>query len=111
MRTTTRRLSDEQQAQRRAQQHELVTASIKQLRSSDGWQRYLCTRAALRSYSPRNVLLIMLQPPHRHPRGGLPSLAEARLRRPERRVRDSDLGAMPTQQTRQLQGWRDAAPT
>jgi hypothetical protein len=61
MSTTTPRLTDRQRAQRRAEQRELVTASVEQLRSSKGWQRYLTTRAAFRSYSPRNVLLIMLQ--------------------------------------------------
>jgi antirestriction protein ArdC len=56
-------LTDEQRKQRRTEQRELVTTSIEQLRSSDGWQQYLRTRAVFRSYSPRNVLLIMLQHP------------------------------------------------
>jgi antirestriction protein ArdC len=60
---TKPRLTDEQREARRAEQRELVAASIEQLRSSDGWQRYLHTRAAFRSYSPRNMLLIMLQHP------------------------------------------------
>jgi hypothetical protein len=34
-------LTDEQREQRRAQQRELVLASIEQLRTSDGWQAYL----------------------------------------------------------------------
>jgi hypothetical protein len=61
--TTKHRLTDEEREARHAQQRELVTASIEQLRSSDGWRRYLKTRATFRSYSPRNVLLIMLQHP------------------------------------------------
>jgi hypothetical protein len=56
-----RSLTDEERVERRVKQRELVTASIEQLRSSDGWRTYLKTRAAFRSYSPRNVLLIMLQ--------------------------------------------------
>jgi hypothetical protein len=53
---TKPRLTDEQREARRAEQRELVAASIEQLRSSDGWQRYLHTRAAFRSYSPRGPL-------------------------------------------------------
>ena len=46
----TRTLTDEEREQRRAQQRELVRASIEQLRSSDGWQAYLKARARFRSY-------------------------------------------------------------
>jgi antirestriction protein ArdC len=56
-----RPLSDEEREQRRAQQRELVAASIQQLRSSDGWQAYLKTRAQFPTYSWRNVLLILHQ--------------------------------------------------
>lgn len=45
MATTARPLADEEREQRRAPQRELVTASIGQLRTGDGWQRYLKTRA------------------------------------------------------------------
>ena len=54
-------LSDAEREQRRAEQRELVQASIEQLRSSDGWQAYLKARRRLHTYSPRNVLLIVLQ--------------------------------------------------
>ena len=40
-----RTLSDEEREQRRAEQRELVRASIEQLRSSDGWQAYLKVRS------------------------------------------------------------------
>jgi antirestriction protein ArdC len=63
MTSTRRSLTDEERDARRALQRELVTASIEQLRSSEGWCAYLKTRSAFRSYSPRNVLLIMLQRP------------------------------------------------
>jgi antirestriction protein ArdC len=56
-------LTEEQREQRRAEQRELVVASIEQLRSSDGWRAYLAARARFRSYSPRNVLLILAQHP------------------------------------------------
>ena len=55
--------TDEQRAQPRAQQRELVTASIEQLRSSDGWQAYLRARRTFHSYSVGNVLLILWQHP------------------------------------------------
>jgi antirestriction protein ArdC len=63
MTSIRRSLTDEEREERRVQQRELVTASIEQLRTSDGWRAYLRTRTAFRSYSPRNVLLIMLQRP------------------------------------------------
>jgi hypothetical protein len=47
----------------RIEQRELVVASIEQLRSSDGWRVYLEARARFRSYSARNVLLILAQHP------------------------------------------------
>jgi antirestriction protein ArdC len=56
-------LTEQQREQRRAQQRELVLASIEQLRSSDGWRAYLAARARFRSYSARNVLLILQQHP------------------------------------------------
>jgi hypothetical protein len=58
-----RALTEEEREQRRAEQRELVCASIEQLRTSDGWQAYLKARAQFRSYSFRNVLLIYLQHP------------------------------------------------
>jgi len=56
-----RALTDQEREQRHAQQRELVRASIEQLRSSDGWRAYLKGRAKFRSYSPRNVLMILAQ--------------------------------------------------
>jgi antirestriction protein ArdC len=55
--------TEEQREQRRIEQRELVVASIEQLRSSDGWRAYLAARARFRSYSARNVLLILKQHP------------------------------------------------
>jgi antirestriction protein ArdC len=56
-------LTEAQREQRRAEQRELVVASIEQLRSSHGWRAYLTARAQFRSYSARNVLLILAQHP------------------------------------------------
>ena len=63
MARSRRVLTDEQREQQRAQQRELVIASIEQLRTSDGWQAYLHARARFPSYSWRNVLLILSQHP------------------------------------------------
>jgi N-terminal domain of anti-restriction factor ArdC len=63
MAQTRRALTDEQREQRRAEQRELVVASIEQLRTSEGWQAYLNARARFPSYSWRNVLLILSQHP------------------------------------------------
>ena len=51
MTQTRRALTDEQREQQRAQQRELVIASIEQLRTSDGWQAYLRARARFPSYT------------------------------------------------------------
>lgn len=58
-----RALSDAEREQRGAEQRELVRASVDQLRSTDGWRSYLKARARFRSYSARNVLMII----HQHP--------------------------------------------
>ncbi len=63
MATKRRALTDEEREQRHAEQRELVRASVEQLRSSDGWQAYLNTCRHFRSYSPRNVLMILSQHP------------------------------------------------
>jgi hypothetical protein len=55
MTSIRRSLTDEEREERRVQQRELVTASIEQLRTSDGWRAYLRTRTAFRSYSPRHA--------------------------------------------------------
>jgi hypothetical protein len=56
-------LTDQQRAERRARERELVRDSVERLRSSDGWQQWLRTRSRFRSYSLRNQLLIAQQHP------------------------------------------------
>ena len=63
MSRTRRALTPHEREQRRAEQRELVRASIEQLRTSDGWQAYLKARRRFASYSWRNVLLILSQHP------------------------------------------------
>jgi N-terminal domain of anti-restriction factor ArdC len=57
---TRRRLTDEQRAERHAQDRALARQAVEQLRSSDGWHRWLTTRARFTSYSPMNQLLVAL---------------------------------------------------
>jgi hypothetical protein len=63
MARSRRAFTDEERRQQRAQQRELVIASIEQLRTSEGRQAYLHARARFPSYSWRNVLLILSQHP------------------------------------------------
>jgi antirestriction protein ArdC len=60
---TRRAVTPQEREQRRAEQRELVRASIEQLRTSDGWQAYLNARRRFANYSWRNVLLIASQHP------------------------------------------------
>jgi N-terminal domain of anti-restriction factor ArdC len=60
---TRRALTPQQREQWRAEQRELVRASIEQLRASEGWQAYLHARRRFSSHSWRNVLLILSQHP------------------------------------------------
>jgi antirestriction protein ArdC len=61
--TTRRRLSEQQREQRRQADREHIKAAVQQLRSSDGWQQWLATRARFRQYSLTNQLLINLAMP------------------------------------------------
>ena len=44
-------LTEAEREQRRAADREFVQAAVEQLRSSDGWQRWLATRRHFHSYS------------------------------------------------------------
>lgn len=56
-------LTEEQRAQRRAQDREYAKQAVERLRSSEGWQQWLHTRAAFHTYSLHNQLLIAMQHP------------------------------------------------
>ena len=62
---TRRRLTDEQRAQRRAQDRERLHEATKRLLTSDGWQQWVRVRArnGLRRYS-----LVICRPGCRQPR-------------------------------------------
>jgi hypothetical protein len=107
--TTRRRrqLSDADREQRRAEQRQLVTASIEQLRRSVGWQAYLRARRRLHAYSPRNVLLIMLQRPTAESVAGFQAWLKLGycVRAGERSIK---IWAPCPPSKRQLRAWRDA---
>lgn len=58
-----RKLSEEERAEKRAAERELMATAIEQLRSSEGWQRWLSVRRHFHSYSFHNQLLIAFQRP------------------------------------------------
>ena len=58
-----RALSEAERAQKRAAERELMAAEIEQLRSSEGWQRWLRVRRHFHRYSLHNQLLIAFQRP------------------------------------------------
>jgi len=58
-----RTLTEAEREQRRAADRAFVQQAVEQLRSSDGWQRWLTTRRHFHTYSLRNQLLIAMQRP------------------------------------------------
>lgn len=54
-------LTDAEHRERRRRDRERLEAAIKELLTSDGWRRWLRTRAVLHDYSWRNTLLIAAQ--------------------------------------------------
>jgi N-terminal domain of anti-restriction factor ArdC len=65
MATTTRRrrLTDEERAERREQQRRLLDSAVRELLTSEGWERWVRTRATFHRYSWRNTMLIATQRP------------------------------------------------
>jgi len=93
--------------QRGVEQRELVRVSIEQLRSSEGWCSYLKARARFRSYSPRNVLMILQQRPSAIRVAGFRAWLDLGwvVMRGSRAIR---IWAPCPPSKRQLQAWRDA---
>jgi antirestriction protein ArdC len=56
-------LTEEERAQKRAADREYVQQAVGSLRTSDGWRRWLATRAVFHRYSLTNQLLIAMQRP------------------------------------------------
>jgi hypothetical protein len=56
-------LTDDERAERRAQDREYARQAVEQLRSSDGWNAWLTARASFRNYSLGNQLQIAMARP------------------------------------------------
>jgi antirestriction protein ArdC len=56
-------LSEQERAERRRADREFARKAVEQLRSSEGWQRWLSTRRHFHCYSLTNQLLIAMQNP------------------------------------------------
>lgn len=99
--------SDEKREERHAQQRALITASVEQLRSSDGWRAYLKARRAFHAYSVGNVLLIALQHPTATRVAGFRAWLKLGycVRKGETGIR---IWAPCPPSNRQLKAWRDA---
>jgi antirestriction protein ArdC len=59
-----RALTDEERAEKRAAERELIAEAVDGLRSSEGWQRWLRLRRHFHTYSFRNQILIAQQMPY-----------------------------------------------
>jgi antirestriction protein ArdC len=62
-RTSRRNLTDEERAEKREAERKLMAKAIEELRSSEGWQRWLTVRRHFHHYSLQNQLLISGQCP------------------------------------------------
>jgi hypothetical protein len=62
-RSTRTALSDGERAARRRVDREFARRAVEQLRSTDGWRRWLATRRHFHRYSLANQLLIAMQRP------------------------------------------------
>lgn len=58
-----RKLTEEERAEKRAEDRERMAAAIDALRTSEGWQRWLAVRHRFHHYSFKNQILIALQRP------------------------------------------------
>jgi antirestriction protein ArdC len=56
-------LTDDERAERRAQERELMESAVRSLLTSEGWQRWVRIRAMFRQYSAANTWLIAIQMP------------------------------------------------
>jgi hypothetical protein len=62
-RSTRRRLTDEQRAERRQADREYARQAVERLRSSEGWQAWLASRRHFHAYSLGNQILIAMARP------------------------------------------------
>jgi hypothetical protein len=62
-RSTRTSLTDAERAERRRVDRAFARQAVEQLRSSEGWQRWLASRRRFHAYSLANQLLIAMQKP------------------------------------------------
>ena len=100
-------LSEAEREQRRAADRAFVQQAVEQLRSSDGWQRWLATRRHFHSYSLRNQLLLAMQKPDATRVAGFKAWLALGycVRRGEKALR---IFAPCPPSKAKLQAWRDA---
>ena len=100
-------LTDAEREQRRAADRAFVQQAVEQLRSSDGWQRWLTTRQHFHTYSLRNQLLIAMQNPEATRVAGFKAWLALGycVRRGEKALR---IFAPCPPSKAKLQAWRDA---
>ncbi len=100
-------LTDAQREQRRAADRAFVQQAVEQLRSSDGWQRWLTTRRHFHTYSLRNQLLLAMQNPDATRVAGFKAWLALGycVRRGEKALR---IFAPCPPSKAKLQAWRDA---
>jgi hypothetical protein len=101
------RLTDADREKRRADDRALVQQAVEQLRSSEGWQRWLATRRHFHTYSLRNQLLIAMQKPDATRVAGFKAWLTLGycVRRGEKALRI--FAPCPPSKTK-LKAWRDA---
>jgi hypothetical protein len=58
-----RQLTDDERAELRSKERELMDKAVRSLLTSDGWQRWVRIRAMFRQYSAANTWLIAMQMP------------------------------------------------
>lgn len=58
-----RQLTDDERAELRSKERELMDRAVRSLLTSEGWQQWVRVRALFRQYSPANTWLIALQMP------------------------------------------------
>lgn len=61
---TPTRLTPAERELRRERDRERITSAVRELRTSDGWLRWLSARSRFHRYSAQNCMLIAMQCPH-----------------------------------------------
>jgi antirestriction protein ArdC len=100
-------LTEEERAQKRAADREYVQQAVEALRTSDGWQRWLATRAVFHRYSLTNQLLIAMQRPTAVRVAGFRKwlLLGYCVRKGEKAIR---IWAPCSPSVKKIQAWKDA---